>query len=148
MWKINDFSLLLGPFGVPCYMISKFWSFKVIKAKKAAPVAREAKSHSSASKYIKLLLIHSYAIIILQKRPIWLYKVHTSLLKAKMCSEGQKIKRYGKMIKNSLSHIFNTHQLSRKFFSNSFTNSGLQGTFWPLKGLFGLWIAKLTFLLV
>ena len=38
MWKINDFSPLLGPFGVPCYVISKFWSFKVIKAKKAAPV--------------------------------------------------------------------------------------------------------------
>ena len=31
---------------------------------------------------------------------------------------------------------------------NFFENNGLQGTFWPLKGLFGLWIAKFTFLLV
>ena len=89
--KLMIFFPLLGPFGVPCYVISKFWSFKVIKAKKAAPVAREAKSHSSASKYIKLLLIHLYAIIILQKRPIKLYKLYRSLLKTKMYLEGRNL---------------------------------------------------------
>ena len=148
VWKINDFSPWVGPFGVTCYVISKFWSFKVFKAKKAAPIARKAKSHSSTSKCLKLLLLHAYAIIKLQKRPIWLCKVHTSLLKAKICSEGRKIKRYGKMIKNSLSHIFNTFQLSRNIFSHSFQNSGLQSTFWPLKGLCGLCTAKLAFFVV
>ena len=112
------------------------------------PIARKAKLHSSTSKYLKLLLLHLYIIIILQKRSIWLYKVHISLLKAKMCYEGWKVKRYRKMIKYSLSHIYNTFQLSRNIFSHSFKNSGLQSTFWPLKGLCGLCRAKLVFFVV
>ena len=121
---------------------------KVGKAKKAAPIARKAKSHNSTSKCLKLPLLHPYAIILLQKRSIWLYKFHKSLLKAKLCSEGWKIKRYGKMIKNSLSHIFNTFQLSRNASSHSFKNPSLQSLFWPLKGLCGLCRAKLAFFVV
>ena len=53
--KITDFSLLLGPFGISNHVISVFWSFKVVKAKKAAPLARKAKLHKSTSKCAKLV---------------------------------------------------------------------------------------------
>ena len=56
IWKCNNFSLCLGPFGVNYNGNSVFWSFKVIKAKKAATVAINSNLHSSASNYPKVLL--------------------------------------------------------------------------------------------
>ena len=53
--KINDFSLSLGLLGISNHVISVFWSFKAIKAKKAAPLARKAKSHKSTPNYSKWL---------------------------------------------------------------------------------------------
>ena len=48
--KNNDFPLLLGPFGTSNHVISIFWSFNVVKAKKAAPLGRKAKSHKRTPK--------------------------------------------------------------------------------------------------
>ena len=48
-WEINDFSSLLQSLGVNYYEKSVFLYSKVTKAKKAAPLARKAKSHSSTS---------------------------------------------------------------------------------------------------
>ena len=84
IWKFNDFSSYWGPFGVNYYGNLVFWSFKVVKAKKATTVARNANSHIWMSNCPKLLSLHPYAIIILPKGPIWLGKLHTVLLRAKL----------------------------------------------------------------
>ena len=42
IWKINDFSMWLGQFGVAKLGNTVFWSFKAIKAKKAAIIARNS----------------------------------------------------------------------------------------------------------
>ena len=45
LWKYHNFLTSLGSFGVIYSQISLFLSFKVIKAKKAALVAENAKLH-------------------------------------------------------------------------------------------------------
>ena len=116
--------MFLGPFGVNRLVIWVFWWFKAIKAKKAAPLAGKAKCHICKSNVLKWLSKHPYEIIILPKRPVMLCRGHTSLSKAKMCHEGQKISRW----KNTLKPIFVTFL---KPFNLTFVKFFLLSNFWP-----------------
>ena len=55
IWKGYDFFMWLGPFGVEKSGNTVFWSFKAIKAKKAAIVARNSNSHIWMSNDPKLV---------------------------------------------------------------------------------------------
>ena len=117
-------------------------------AKKAALIARKAKSRRSKAKSPRLVPFCQYAIIIQPKRPILLYFSHMSLLKAKIVLVGLKMKEYLKLIQYELSQHFNALQLCYNTHFLFLSFSGQQGLFWPLKGSYVKSRAKLAFWVV
>ena len=83
------FFMFLWSFDVNSFMISLFLSFKAIKAKKAAHLARNAKLDRWIDVFLKMLLQYPVAVFILPKRPIQAGKSNTTILKAKKDLEGQ-----------------------------------------------------------
>ena len=89
----------MGSFGGIYSQTSLFLSFKVIKAKKAALVAGNAKLYWGILLELKLLLYHQQK---LSKQPLTQIradKQKLGILKAKMCRKGHKIEEYPKITK-------------------------------------------------
>ena len=137
--------MILGSFDVNSFMISLFLSFKAIKAKKAAHLARNAKLDRWIDIFPKMLSSYPVAVFILPKRPIWAGKSNSTILKAKTDLEDRETVKYAKKHEKELTYLLNTYILYINHFLYCLQISGLQGPFWPLELLYLTFLPKLAF---
>ena len=92
---------VLASFDINSFMISLFLSFKAIKAKKAAHLARNAKLDRWIDIFPKMLFQYPVAVFLLPKRPIWAGKSNSTILKAKTDLEDRETVEYAKNMKRN-----------------------------------------------